>query len=114
MGNQILKSPEKALEECDKSVQIVQECLLTDLKEDMKAEGCSIKRNIHCRIYALPICPELHRYLLPDNQDLGMFLQIAGNLSLFLFIEFLSQPQPNIYLATAPSVPRKLHLKPRK
>lgn len=72
LGNNILKRPEIMLKEFDLSLQVVQQKLL-DVHENITK-----KRNIHTRIYGLPVCSELHKHLLPGNEDLGLFMQISG------------------------------------
>lgn len=82
LGNQLLENPDKTLEEFDRSVQTAQQHVLIDLSKDMEVEDFSLKMNVHCRVHALPVCTELHRNLLPANQDLGMFLQITGTANI--------------------------------
>lgn len=45
----------------------------------------TVKCYVHTRIYNLPNCPELNRIAFPRQQDLGMFLQITGEISYFFF-----------------------------
>lgn len=74
----MLKNPEKTLEEFNTAAQTVQHHVLAELNGDLNVSQLSVKTHVHCRVHALPICPELHRNLLPGNQDMGMFLQITG------------------------------------
>lgn len=60
------------MEELDNSLLLVQEQLIEEHNQLM------VKQNIHARVYGVPMCPELHKSLLPDNIDLGSFLQVPG------------------------------------
>lgn len=79
LGNNLLRYPESVLREFDISLQNVQQLLATE------GPNAIIKPNIHTRVYAVPICPELHKSLLPENEDVGSFLQISGKLIILLF-----------------------------
>lgn len=68
----MLRHPEAVLKEFDTSLQNVQHVLA---KQHPHA---TVKPNTHTRVFGVPICPELHKSLLPGNDDLGSFLQISG------------------------------------
>lgn len=38
----------------------------------------TVKRNVHARIMALPVCPELTRTSLPRTADVNSFLSVTG------------------------------------
>ncbi|KAJ9599686.1 hypothetical protein L9F63_026465 [Diploptera punctata] len=40
----------------------------------------TVKFNIHTRMTALPVCPELHRTIFPRNEDVGSFLRVSGTV----------------------------------
>ncbi|CAH0553371.1 unnamed protein product [Brassicogethes aeneus] len=72
LGNAVLKTPDTALSEWNKSVLKVQ-CSLAEKK------NCKLKK-IYCRLHSLPICPELVRTTFPNNEDVGKFLEISGTV----------------------------------
>lgn len=83
LGNDLLKYPEKILEECDKSIQAAQNVVMSDM------ENVILKINVHSRVYGLPVCTELHRNLHPTSQDLGLFLQISGRYAFTTYVQNL-------------------------
>ncbi|RXM31242.1 hypothetical protein EOD39_7190 [Acipenser ruthenus] len=42
--------------------------------------GHSMKQNLHARISALPVCPELTREHIPKSRDVGHFLSVTGTV----------------------------------
>lgn len=79
LGNSLLSRPEVVLGEFDYSLLLVQQQLLEE------NDGLIVKQNIHTRVYGVPVCPELHKSLLPGNEDLGSFLQVSGK-SIYFFL----------------------------
>lgn len=77
LGDGILCSPVKTLPLCDRSLITAQKYLINNLSE---GENLRLKRNVHVRITALPICPELHKSAFPRNEDVGCFLRITGTV----------------------------------
>lgn len=75
LGNSLLNRPDIVLTEFDSSLLLVQQQLLQENSE------LFVKQNIHTRVYGVPMCPELHKSLLPGNEDLDSFLQVSGNLN---------------------------------
>ncbi|EEZ97925.1 DNA helicase MCM9 [Tribolium castaneum] len=73
--NDFLREPEKTLEEWNNALKRVETNLLLQF-EDLY----TIKNNIHCRIYSLPMYPELHRTKFPQNDDVNKFLQVTGTV----------------------------------
>ncbi|XP_050410283.2 DNA helicase MCM9 [Patella vulgata] len=47
---------------------------------DMTDSTLTVKKNVHARIMALPVCPELTRTTLPKTADVGSFLSITGTV----------------------------------
>ena len=43
-------------------------------------ENCSLKNNIHLRVWGLPIIPEVHLKNMPKLKDFGKFLCIQGTV----------------------------------
>lgn len=74
LGNNLLRNPETILAELDSSLLSLQQQLSEENEELI------IKKYIHARVYAVPVCPELHKSLLPGNEDLGSFLQVSGKI----------------------------------
>lgn len=80
LANSLLKEPEVSLEEWD--------CALMQIQHDLTLEydrKFIFKKNMRCRIYGLPLWPEIHRNNLPENDDLNRFLQITGRVQKFSF-----------------------------
>ncbi|XP_044258623.1 DNA helicase MCM9-like [Tribolium madens] len=75
--NDFLREPEKTLEEWNNALKRVQTNLMLQSQEDLH----TIKDNIHCRIYSLPMYPELHRTKFPQNDDVNKFLQVTGTVT---------------------------------
>ncbi|XP_044762057.1 DNA helicase MCM9-like [Coccinella septempunctata] len=78
LGNRVLKEADTTLEELNKGAQHAQSILISELANN--GISASTKNNVHCRVYGLPICPELHRNLFPKNCDANKFLQISGTV----------------------------------
>jgi DNA helicase MCM9 len=75
LGNNILKEPEKSLQEWDAALRKIQMDMTSE------SEGnYTIKKHVHCRIYSLPMFPELHRTKFPQNDDANKFLQVTGTV----------------------------------
>ncbi|ESO91569.1 hypothetical protein LOTGIDRAFT_121966, partial [Lottia gigantea] len=72
----LLSSPLQILPLCDMALIEAQQTI----KQDMTDPTLSVKKNIHARIMALPVCPELTRTTLPKTADVGNFLSITGTV----------------------------------
>ncbi|RZC35570.1 DNA helicase MCM9 [Asbolus verrucosus] len=75
LGNGILREPEKTLEEWDSAIKRVQTNLILQSERKLL-----LKNHVHCRIFGLPVCPELRRTIFPLNEDANKFLQISGTV----------------------------------
>lgn len=73
-----MKEADNLLGELNEGAQKAQKILITDLLDN--GTEASFKNNVHCRVYGLPICPELHRNLFPKNYDANKFLQVSGTV----------------------------------
>lgn len=80
-GNKVLDEPDTALEELNKGAQYAQNTLVSELVDN--GLYASTKKNVKCRVFALPVFPEYHTNIFPTNYDADKFLQISG---IFLFI----------------------------
>ncbi|KAK9871202.1 hypothetical protein WA026_011483 [Henosepilachna vigintioctopunctata] len=78
IGNRVLTEADSTLEELDNAAIIAQKSLIVDFNANGKY--ASIKQNVHCRVYGLPVCPELHRTIFPKNCDATKFLQVSGTV----------------------------------
>lgn len=78
IGNQLLTSPTKTLENYDVCATEAQKILLKD-QSTQDASRLSIKKNTHVRIYGLPTCPEMHRTTFSRNFPVNSFLRVVGN-----------------------------------
>uniref|UniRef100_A0A0A9XC16 DNA helicase MCM9 n=2 Tax=Lygus hesperus TaxID=30085 RepID=A0A0A9XC16_LYGHE len=76
LGDGILSQPTALLPLCDKALIEAQK----KVKEQLKLCTLVVKVNVHARISALPVCPELYKSVFPRNEDLGSFLRISGTV----------------------------------
>lgn len=83
VGDKVLCSPVESLPACDKDIAKAQQQILEGDKYKInlgKLKYCFLKHNVHARFFGLPVCPELHRTILPKNVDLGCFLKVTGTV----------------------------------
>lgn len=83
VGDKVLCSPVESLPACDKDIVKAQQQILEGDKYKInlgKLKYCFLKHNVHARFFGLPVCPELHRTILPKNVDLGCFLKVTGTV----------------------------------
>lgn len=73
LGSRILKEPEKTVDEFEKCIITAQNIIINS----NKTNKYYLKKNVHCRVYGLPICPDLHKTSLPCNEDCGTYLQLS-------------------------------------
>ncbi|XP_025201501.1 DNA helicase MCM9-like [Melanaphis sacchari] len=78
LGEEILEDSIKLLEQFDKDLITVQRVLKNNHKD--YSVKLRVKKKIHTRITALPLCPELHRTIFPRNEDIGSFLRVNGTV----------------------------------
>ncbi|XP_027837856.2 DNA helicase MCM9-like [Aphis gossypii] len=78
LGEEILEDSINLLEQFDKDLIIVQRVLKKKYKDN--TVKLRVKKKIHTRITALPLCPELHRTIFPRNEDIGSFLRVNGTV----------------------------------
>ncbi|KAF6204872.1 hypothetical protein GE061_019036 [Apolygus lucorum] len=76
LGDGILSQPTALLPLCDKALIEAQQ----KVKERLQMCSLVVKINVHARIFALPVCPELYKSVFPRNEDLGSFLRISGTV----------------------------------
>lgn len=83
IGDKILCSPVDSLPQCHEDIIKAQQYVLeqSEYKSIIeKLPHCFLKKNVHARIFGLPVCPELHRTIFPKNVDLGCFLKVTGTI----------------------------------
>ncbi|XP_048000023.1 DNA helicase MCM9-like [Leguminivora glycinivorella] len=83
IGDKVLCSPVDNLPQCHEDIIKAQQYILeqSEYKSTIeKLPHCSLKKNVHARIFGLPVCPELHRTIFPKNVDLGCFLKVTGTI----------------------------------
>ncbi|XP_022174206.1 DNA helicase MCM9-like [Myzus persicae] len=78
LGEEILEDSINLLEQFDKDLINVQKVLKKNYKDN--TVKLRVKKKIHTRITALPLCPELHRTIFPRNEDIGSFLRVNGTV----------------------------------
>ncbi|XP_025421479.1 DNA helicase MCM9-like isoform X3 [Sipha flava] len=78
LGEEILEDSINVLEQCDKNLISAQRVLKKNHHD--KTIKLRIKKKVHTRITALPLCPELHRTIFPRNEDIGSFLRVNGTV----------------------------------
>ncbi|KAJ8946610.1 hypothetical protein NQ318_007211 [Aromia moschata] len=71
----LLKEPEKCLEEWDRIAVKTQMVLLKEANDSSQ-----LKNNVHCRMYQLPVSPDFRRTVFPGNDDAGKFIQVSGTV----------------------------------
>ncbi|KAJ8985625.1 hypothetical protein NQ317_015120 [Molorchus minor] len=69
--SELLKNPEKCLEEWDRASIKAQMAVLKDA-----GDNAQIKNNVHCRMY-LPRVSTFRKTIFPGNDDAGNFLHVA-------------------------------------
>ncbi|KAJ4431896.1 hypothetical protein ANN_20502, partial [Periplaneta americana] len=79
LGDGILSNSKEVLPICDRALIGAQRDLVEDQSLENK-HAHTVKINIHARMTALPVCPELHRTIFPRNEDLGSFLRVSGTV----------------------------------
>uniref|UniRef100_A0A1B6C633 DNA helicase MCM9 n=2 Tax=Clastoptera arizonana TaxID=38151 RepID=A0A1B6C633_9HEMI len=79
LGDSILSNPSFVLPICDTALIEAQRYLIEQQPEIFRCQF-NIKLNIHARMTALPVCPELHRIAFPKNDDVGAFLRVTGTV----------------------------------
>lgn len=72
VGGNVLKNPDQTLSEFDEKLISIQ----SHFKDTHLIEKC----NVHIRVYCLPPFPEFTRFIFPQNEDLGVFLQVSGTI----------------------------------
>ncbi|XP_063370788.1 DNA helicase MCM9-like [Cydia amplana] len=83
IGDKVLCSPVDSLLQCHEDIIKAQQYILeqSEYKSTIeKLPHCIMKKNVHARIFGLPVCPELHRTIFPKNVDLGCFLKVTGTI----------------------------------
>lgn len=81
IGGKVLCNPIEFLPICHEDIIKAQQYILEqdEYKSVVEKLGYySLKKNVHARIFGLPVCPELHRMVFPKNVDLGCFLKVTG------------------------------------
>ncbi|KAI8420817.1 hypothetical protein MSG28_008018 [Choristoneura fumiferana] len=83
IGDKVLCNPIEFLPICHEDIIKAQQYVLEqeEYKSIVEKIGnYSLKKNVHARIFGLPVCPELHRMVFPKNVDLGCFLKVTGTI----------------------------------
>ncbi|XP_063391677.1 DNA helicase MCM9-like [Cydia fagiglandana] len=83
IGDKVLCSPVDSLPQCHEDIIKAQQYILeqSEYKSTIeKFPHCFLKKNVHARIFGLPVCPELQRTIFPKNVDLGCFLKVTGTI----------------------------------
>ncbi|XP_063632795.1 DNA helicase MCM9-like [Cydia splendana] len=83
IGDKVLCSPVDSLPQCHEDIIKAQQYILEQSEYKSTIEElphCFLKKNVHARIFGLPVCPELHRTIFPKNVDLGCFLKVTGTI----------------------------------
>ncbi|XP_063544731.1 DNA helicase MCM9-like isoform X1 [Cydia strobilella] len=83
IGDKVLCSPVDSLPQCHEGIIKAQQYILeqSEYKSTIeKLPHCFLKKNVHARIFGLPVCPELHRTIFPKNVDLACFLKVTGTI----------------------------------
>ncbi|PSN31662.1 hypothetical protein C0J52_14963 [Blattella germanica] len=79
LGDGILSDSSHVLPICDSALVQAQRILLETQPDELRHKF-TVKHNIHARMTALPVCPELHRTIFPRNEDVSSFLRVSGTV----------------------------------
>ncbi|XP_041367833.1 DNA helicase MCM9-like isoform X2 [Gigantopelta aegis] len=73
----LLTNSHKILPVFDTSLKRAQHIILARHQQN---KHMMVKTNVHARVMALPVCPELTRTTLPRTSDIGAFLSVTGTV----------------------------------